>query len=85
MRCYLLLLISVITLLVMCKSGHADLILLTVQRSPLSWPKPWYGYLMASDNAARGLCLIFGLPFVIKVITYYWNNTYEINAIFNDI
>ena len=70
MRCYLLLLIAVIIVLGMCKSGQVDMILLTVQRSPLSWPKSWYGYLMAADNASRGLSLVFGLPFVIKVINH---------------
>ena len=51
-----------------CKVGETDITLLFVTRSPLSWPKSWYGYLLSVDYAVMGLCLIIVLPILSNVI-----------------
>lgn len=45
-----------------CKVGEMDINLLFVTRSPLSWSKSWYGYLLSLDYAVMGLCLFIFLP-----------------------
>jgi MFS family permease len=54
----LLLMISLVTQT--CRAGEADVNLLFITRSPLNWPKSWYGYLMALEYAVKGLglCLL---------------------------
>ncbi|XP_052802900.1 proton-coupled folate transporter-like [Mya arenaria] len=51
-----------------CKVGETDITLLFVTRSPLSWPKSWYGYLLSMDYAVMGVCLIIVLPILSNVI-----------------
>lgn len=51
-----------------CKVGETDITLLFVSRSPLNWPKSWYGYLLSVDYAVMGMCLIVFLPVLSNVI-----------------
>ncbi|KAH3891834.1 proton-coupled folate transporter-like [Dreissena polymorpha] len=51
-----------------CKVGETDITLLFVTRSPLNWPKSWYGYLMSIDYAVMGICLIVVLPILSNVL-----------------
>lgn len=51
-----------------CKVGEMDITLLFVSRSPLNWPKSWYGYLLSIDYAVMGICLIVFLPILSNVI-----------------
>lgn len=55
----LLLVISLVTQT--CRAGEADVNLLFITRSPLNWPKSWYGYLVALEYSVKGLGL-FLLP-----------------------
>ncbi|XP_062610553.1 lysosomal proton-coupled steroid conjugate and bile acid symporter SLC46A3-like [Saccostrea cucullata] len=56
----LLLVLSVI--IQTCKVGEMDVKLMFVTRSPLSWPKSWYGYLLSLDYAVIGVCLLLLMP-----------------------
>lgn len=47
-----------------CKVGEQDVTILFVTRSPLSWPKSWYGYLLSLDYAVMGICLLCILPYL---------------------
>ena len=51
-----------------CKVGETDITLLFVSRSPLNWPKSWYGYLLSLDYAVMGVCLIIFLPILSNII-----------------
>ena len=51
-----------------CKIGETDITLLFVTRSPLSWPKSWYGYLLSLDYAVMGLCLFILLPILSTIL-----------------
>lgn len=55
-----LLIISLATQI--CRAGEADINLLFITRTPLNWPKSWYGYLMSLEYAVKGLCLFLFLP-----------------------
>jgi len=50
-----------------CKVGEMDITVLFVTRSPLSWPRSWYGYLLSVDYAVMGLCLLLMLPLLTSV------------------
>ncbi|XP_062600829.1 proton-coupled folate transporter-like [Saccostrea cucullata] len=45
-----------------CRTGEGDINLLFITRRPLSWPKPWYGYLLSLEYAVKGVCLFLFLP-----------------------
>ncbi|XP_061191546.1 probable peptidoglycan muropeptide transporter SLC46 [Saccostrea echinata] len=45
-----------------CRAGEVDVKFLFVTRSPLSWPKSWYGYLLSSDYATMGFGLLLIMP-----------------------
>lgn len=45
-----------------CRTGLTDVTLLYTERSPLSWPTSWFGYLSALDNASMGIVLLVFLP-----------------------
>lgn len=45
-----------------CRTGLTDVTLLYTERSPLSWPTSWFGYLSALDNASMGIVLLVLLP-----------------------
>ncbi|XP_069134462.1 lysosomal proton-coupled steroid conjugate and bile acid symporter SLC46A3-like [Argopecten irradians] len=45
-----------------CKVGEMDITVLFVARSPLNWPKSWYGYLLSVDYAVMGSSLFLILP-----------------------
>lgn len=45
-----------------CRTGLTDVTLLYTERSPLSWPTSWFGYLSALDNASMGVVLLVFLP-----------------------
>ncbi|KAK3589139.1 hypothetical protein CHS0354_017106 [Potamilus streckersoni] len=51
-----------------CKVGEMDITLLFVSRTPLSWPKSWYGYLLSVDYAVMGSCLFFILPILSNIL-----------------
>ena len=51
-----------------CKVGETDITLLFVTRSPLSWPKSWYGYLLSLDYAVMGFCLLVILPILSNLL-----------------
>lgn len=51
-----------------CKVGETDITLLFVTRSPLSWPKSWYGYLLSLDYAVMGICLFIVLPILSNIL-----------------
>lgn len=53
-----------------CKVGEMDVTVLFVTRSPLSWPKSWYGYLLSVDYAIMGLCLLFLLPILSGILQF---------------
>ncbi|XP_061190041.1 proton-coupled folate transporter-like [Saccostrea echinata] len=55
-----LLVISLVTQI--CRTGESDINLLFITRRPLSWPKPWYGYLLSLEYAVKGVCLFLFLP-----------------------
>lgn len=50
-----------------CRTGLTDVTLLYTERSPLSWPTAWFGYLSAADNAAMGFILLIFLPILSNV------------------
>lgn len=50
-----------------CKSGELDVTVLFVDRSPLRWPKSWYGYLLAVDYCVMGFCLFMFLPILTNL------------------
>lgn len=59
----LILLLFCISLLnQICKVGEMDVTVLFVERSPLNWPRSWYGYLLSVDYAVMGTCLLLVLP-----------------------
>ncbi|XP_061198268.1 proton-coupled folate transporter-like [Saccostrea echinata] len=45
-----------------CRTGLTDVTLLYTEKSPLSWPTSWFGYLSAAENAAMGIILLVLLP-----------------------
>ena len=53
-----------------CKVGETDITLLFVTRSPLSWPKSWYGYLLSVDYAVMGVCLFILLPILSNILKF---------------
>ena len=65
-RCYLLLLILISCIQQTCKSGEMDMILLFVQRRPLSWLHSTYSYLLGVDYACLGFAAFFVLPCCIR-------------------
>ena len=67
----ILLILFILTLLNQtCKVGEMDVTVLFVTRSPLSWPKSWYGYLLSVDYAVMGLCLLFLLPVLSSILKF---------------
>lgn len=68
MRTVLLVLFLLTLLNQTCKVGEMDVTVLFVTRSPLSWPKSWYGYLLSVDYAVMGLCLLFVLPVLSSIV-----------------
>ena len=61
-RFHILILFFTIILNQVCKSGEVDTTLLYVERSPLSWTKSMYDYLLALDYAFLGISVFFILP-----------------------
>lgn len=51
-----------------CKVGEMDITVLFVARSPLNWPKSWYGYLLSVDYAVMGGSLFLFLPFLTSIL-----------------
>lgn len=51
-----------------CRTGLTDVTLLYTEKSPLSWPTSWFGYLSAADNAAMGIILLVLLPLLSSVV-----------------
>ena len=66
-RVHLILFFTTIIVQQTCKSGEVDVTLLFVERSPLSWQKSMYGYLLATDYACLGLAVFVLLPFLSNV------------------
>ena len=62
LRCQLITLFAMIVLVQLCKSGEIDVMLLFVERSPLSWSESTYSYLLAVDYAAMGVVQLLLLP-----------------------
>ncbi|KAK3084045.1 hypothetical protein FSP39_007230 [Pinctada imbricata] len=50
-----------------CRTGLTDVTLLYTEKSPLSWPTSWFGYLSAVDNAAMGIVLLVLLPILSNI------------------
>lgn len=46
----------------MCKVGEADVKIMFVTRSPLSWSESWFGYLLSSEYAIMGVSLLLFTP-----------------------
>ncbi|KAK2150370.1 hypothetical protein LSH36_408g00027 [Paralvinella palmiformis] len=67
-RCYLLLLILISCIQQTCKSGEMDMVLLFVQRRPLSWLHSTYSYLLGVDYACLGFAAFFLLPCLIRCL-----------------
>ncbi|CAH1795671.1 unnamed protein product [Owenia fusiformis] len=67
-RCYICMLFFIIVAHQTCKSGEQDISMLYVKRSPLDWPRSWYGYLLAIEYAASGLAQFFMLPILTNVL-----------------
>ncbi len=65
---HLLLFFATIIVQQTCKSGEVDITLLFVERSPLSWHKSMYGYLLATDYACLGVAVFLVLPFLSNVL-----------------
>ncbi len=61
-RLHLILFFVTIIIMQTCKSGEVDITLLYVERSPLSWNKSLYGYLLATDYACLGFAVFIVLP-----------------------
>lgn len=53
-----------------CRTGLTDVTLLFTEKSPLSWPTSWFGYLSALDNAAMGFILLVFLPILSNVLKF---------------
>lgn len=51
-----------------CKVGEMDVTVLFVSRSPLNWPRSWYGYLLSVDYAVMALCLFLVLPVLSNLL-----------------
>lgn len=51
-----------------CRTGLTDVTLLFTEKSPLSWPTSWFGYLSALDNASMGIILLVFLPILSNVL-----------------
>jgi len=66
-RC-LLSLFVVLLLHQTCRTGLTDVTLLYTEKSPLSWPTSWFGYLSAVDNASMGFVLLVFLPILSNVL-----------------
>ncbi len=65
---HLILLFMTIIVQQTCKSGEVDVTLLYVERSPLSWHKSMYGYLLATDYACLGLAVFALLPVLSNIL-----------------
>ncbi|XP_060080479.1 tetracycline resistance protein, class H-like [Ylistrum balloti] len=53
-----------------CRTGLTDVTLLFTEKSPLSWPTSWFGYLSALDNAAMGFILLVFLPILSNILKF---------------
>ena len=67
-RPHLILFFTTIIVQQTCKSGEVDITLLFVERSPLSWHKSMYGYLLATDYACLGIAVFLLLPLLSNVL-----------------
>lgn len=67
LRSCILCLFVIVLLHQTCRTGLTDVTLLYTEKSPLSWPTSWFGYLSAADNAAMGIILLVLLPLLSSV------------------
>ncbi|XP_078310307.1 lysosomal proton-coupled steroid conjugate and bile acid symporter SLC46A3-like [Crassostrea virginica] len=67
-RFKLISLIIVALMIHLCKVGEMDIKLMFLTRSPLSWPKSWFGYFLSVESAVMGLCLFLLIPLFSKKI-----------------
>ena len=69
-RLHILLLFTTVFVQQTCKSGEVTATLLFAERAPLSWKKSMYGYLLATDYACLGVCMLVILPFLIRTFHF---------------
>ena len=62
LRCYIIILFMTLIVQQTCKSGEVDVLLLFVEKSPLSWKKSTYAYLLATDYGCMGISVMVILP-----------------------
>ncbi|ESO97503.1 hypothetical protein LOTGIDRAFT_152593 [Lottia gigantea] len=64
-----IILVIMTTLNQTCKVGDQDVTVLFVRKYPLSWPTPWYGYLLSVEYTMMGVTLMVLTP----LLTSYFN------------
>jgi hypothetical protein len=66
-RLHVVALFTTLFIIQTCRAGEMQATLLFAERSPLSWKKSMYGYLLATDYAGLGLSTLVILPFLIRM------------------
>ena len=67
-RLHVIALFATLVVIQTCRAGEIEATLLFAERSPLSWKKSMYGYLLATDYAGLGISTLFILPFLIRLL-----------------